>query len=195
MFPPPTLSFACSYASHEGCVKDAKPGVLQGQRDLVQKSVRLEPESSPAWPPSRRWGVWHAALGLLYVGQVAYFCAGTWGNGWNLEFSRARARLLFQHKPADGLGGHGLGKAGSPIENEFPHWLWGSAVKGGGFPSLLWALLLFTSSAPGQGISAWDVLTQDPLVKHLWGTRSHFRNLILSFIAHSLGLPIELSCI
>lgn len=65
---------------------------------FMQKSGRLYPKSRPAWLPSPRGTVWHRALWLLYLGQVAYFCASTWRNDWyrwNLEHGRAYSRLFF----------------------------------------------------------------------------------------------------
>lgn len=166
---------------------------------LLQKSERLDPKSSLAWLHSWRCVVWHAALRLLYLGQGAYFLywyMGKWLIQMKPGIQQSTSQAFTPTRVGRGAGGHGswgmhthwhkMGQTKwvSPASLEFLLW------KVGVFPAFFWVLLLFMSTKPGQGISAWDLP-----VKHLWGIRTCFRNLIFPFIIHSLRLSTEMSWI
>lgn len=75
-----------------------------------------------------------------------------------------------------GWGPWELGNAHSLTQNEFLQWLWGFCCERWEISQPFFGiLLLFMSTKPGQGISAWDLP-----VKHLWSIQTCFRNLIFS---------------
>jgi len=126
---------------------------------FMQKSGRLYPKSRPAWLPSPRGTVWHRALWLLYLGQVAYFCASTWRNDWyrwNLEHGRAYSRLFFP--PASIKGAAGDGKAVLTDTKRVSLAALGFLLQKVEPKVFFWMFLFPSSTTHSQGISAWEVL-------------------------------------
>lgn len=161
---------------------------------FLQKSGRLYPKSIPSWLHSQRCTAWHRALWLLYLGQVAYFCASTWGNDWyrwNLEFSRAHRRLFFFFSSENKRGRRGWQSHTNWHKLGFCFGV--SVAKSCGIPQPF--LKISASHEHHTWPGHFCLRFSYQRVTHLQGIQTHFRDLIFPFIVHSLCLSIEMSWI